>query len=157
MGKSHNKGNATVEIEQDMDEMFLGFLKTVAPNAEQIMDETLKQIEKDAQKDWPRRKPNVRVNSEGKVVFYRETSQESWKKWKRGARVDVQGNLVVYLKNTAPYSWAIKFGVDSENHRGQDIIQPQGKRVANELMVKPMKKASNKIVKALADDLARRL
>ncbi len=51
----------------------------------------------------------------------------------------------------------MKFGVDSENNRGQDIIQPQGKRVSNELMVKPHRKAAKKVVEALADDLMRRI
>ena len=36
--KKFKTGNATVEIEQDLGEMFLGFLKFVAPNAERIMD-----------------------------------------------------------------------------------------------------------------------
>ena len=39
--KKFKTGNATVEIEQDLGEMFLGFLKFVAPNAERIMDEEL--------------------------------------------------------------------------------------------------------------------
>ena len=77
--------------------------------------------------------------------------------FERGFRITANGDFEAYLVNRAPYSWAIKFGVDSENNRGQDIIQPQGKRVAQELMIKPQRKASRKIVKALADDLMRRI
>lgn len=157
MGSIHKTGKATVEIAQDMDDLFLGFLNTVAPNAKKIMDETFEKIEKEAKKDWPRRKPIVRTNEEGRVTFFKETSKESWSKFKRGARVDANGNIVVYLKNTAPYAWAIKFGVDSENRQRQDIIQPQGKKVADLLLVKPMKKESKHVIKALSEDLSRRL
>tara|TARA_R100000005_G_C4982495_1_gene191862 strand:- start:1190 stop:1663 length:474 start_codon:yes stop_codon:yes gene_type:complete len=157
MGKSYKTGNATVEITEDMEEMFLGFLKTVAPNASKIMEETLKEIEREAKKEWPKRKPIIRKNSDGDVTFFRETSKKSFKMFKRGIRITGDGNISVYLKNTAPYSWAIKFGEDSRNKEGKEIIQPQGRRVATELMVKPLNKSSRKVVKALAEDLMKRI
>jgi hypothetical protein len=118
--KKFKTGNATVEIEQDLGEMFLGFLKFVAPNAERIMDEELDKIEEEALKDWPQRKPIVRTNKDGD-------------------------------------SYVMRFGVDSKNKDGKDIIQPQGKRVADELMIKPLRRSANRVVKALAEDLKKRL
>jgi hypothetical protein len=150
-------GRAGVTIDTDLQEFYTGFLDKVAPNARKILEDTMQTIEKDARRDWPVRKPQIRRDSEGNVVFFKKTSKGSWKLFERGFRILGDGSFEAYLSNRAPYSWAIKFGVDSENNRGQDIIQPQGKRVANELMVKPQKKASNKVVKALADDLMRRL
>ena len=77
--------------------------------------------------------------------------------FRRGARVLASGVLEVYLKNTADYSYVMRFGVDSKNKDGKDIIQPQGKRVADELMIKPLRKSANRVVKALAEDLKKRL
>lgn len=157
MARKYKKGSSTVQIDQDMEEMFMGFLSQVAPGAKKIMDEDLATIQKQAQEDWPRRQPIIRTNESGEVTFSRRTSLESWKKFRRGVKVDSNGNFVVYLINTAPYSWAIKFGVDSKNNQGQDIIQPTGRRVATELLVKPHRKSSRKVVKALADDLMKRI
>lgn len=155
--KNYKSGNATVTIQEDMQDMFLGFLKTVAPAAEAIMTEELQRIEKEAVKDWPKRKPQIRRNADGDIVFSRKTSLESYKQFKRGMKIDSNGNFIVFLKNTAPYSYVIKYGVDSENWRRQDIIKPQGKRVADETLVKPHRKTANKVVKALANDLIKRV
>jgi hypothetical protein len=76
----YTKGNAGIEISEDMEAMFLGFLKTVAPNAEKIMDDALSRIEKEAKKDWPKRKPQIRRNRDGEIVFFRETSKKSFSK-----------------------------------------------------------------------------
>lgn len=157
MARKYKKGSSTVQIDQDMEKMFMGFLSQVAPGAKKIMDEDLATIQKQAQEDWPRRQPIIRTNDMGEVTFSRRTSLESWKKFRRGVKVDSNGNFVVYLINTAPYSWAIKFGEDSKNNQGQDIIQPTGRRVATELLVKPHRKSSKKVVKALADDLMKRI
>ena len=40
--KKYSSGNATVTVQEDMTEMFMGFLKLVAPGAEAIMDAELK-------------------------------------------------------------------------------------------------------------------
>lgn len=153
----YTKGNATVSIDQDMQEMFMGFLKTVAPGAEEIMQKELKTIEDQAQQDWPKRKPIIKRDANGNVIFSKKTSLESYKKFQRGMKIDANGNFVVFLKNTAPYSYVIKFGQDSENWKRQDIVQPQGKRVADELLIKPHRKSANKVVKALANDLMKRV
>ncbi len=155
--KKFTTKRAGIEIDTDLQDFYTGFLDKVAPNARKILTDEMEKIEREAKKDWPVRKPQIRKDKEGNVVFYREVTKGSWKMFERGFRITANGDFEAYLVNRAPYSWAIKFGVDSENNRGQDIIQPQGKRVAQELMIKPQKKASRKIVKALADDLMRRI
>lgn len=153
----YKKGNTTIEINQDMDKMFLGFLETVAPNFEKITGEALRKIEEEAIKDWPKRKPAVRTDSQGNIVYFRDRSEKSYQKFQRGVRIDAQGNLVVYLRNNAPYSWAIKFGEDSRNKDGRQIIQPQGKKASQELLIKPQRKTANQVVKSLIDDLTKRI
>ena len=71
-------------------------------------------------------------------------------------KIDPNGDIVVYLKNTASYSWAIKYGKDPKTKTGERIIEPQGKRAAQELLIKPMRKSSKVIVNALAKDLFKR-
>ena len=156
MSTKITKGNAGIVIDTDLQEFYTGFLDKVAPNAKQIIDSSLEEIQRGAVRDWPVRPPEIR-EKDGKIVFFRITTKESWKKFERGYRITPDGGFEGYLRNTAPYSWAIKFGVDSENNQGRDIIQPQGRRVATELMVKPQKKQSKKVISALADDLIRRI
>lgn len=157
MSSKFKTKRAGIEIDTNLQEFYTGFLDTVAPNARKVLEDTLKKIEEDAIKEWPVRKPIIRKTKEGEVTFFRKTSKGSWKMFERGFRILPGGIFEAYLRNRAPYSWAIKFGIDSENNRGTDIIQPTGKRVANELMIKPQRKAANKVVKALADDLIRRI
>jgi hypothetical protein len=125
MAKTFQQGKASASFGEDLNVFYTSFLDKVAPNTRRVIDESLEKIEKDARKEWPKRKRG---------------SKGSHRKFVRGYRVSAAGNIEGYLKNTAPYSWAIKFGVDSENSSGQDIIQPQGKRVAQQLLVSPLRK-----------------
>lgn len=156
MGDKITSGNFTAQFDTNLDQMFTGFLATIVPNASLIMDQTLQEIQQTAIPEWPKRQPTVRVK-DGKVVFFRDESMNSWRMFVRGHRIDANGNIVVYLKNTAPYSYMIKYGEDSKNQSGGDIIQPTGRNVANETLVKPMRAKSNAVVKALADDLMKRV
>lgn len=157
MGDKITTGNVTAQFDTNLDQMFTGLLNTVAPNAMRIMQQAITDIEVAAVPDWPKRQPTVRTNKDGKVVFYRDDSKNSWRMFVRGTRLDAHGNIVVYLKNTAPYSYMVRYGEDPTNNRGQPIIGAQGKRVADETLTKPMRQQSNKVVKALADDLTGRI
>jgi hypothetical protein len=157
MGKMYKNGNAVVQFTEDMEGIFLSFLQTVTPNAEKIMREELDKIEEEAVKDWPKRKPAIRTNKEGEIVYFRDRSKKSYRMFRRGVRVTAGGVLEVYLKNTADYSYLMFFGADSRNKDGKDIIQPQGKLVADELLVKPLKKSARKVVRALMKDLSKRV
>ena len=153
----HSTKRATVEVEEVFQDALQQVLKTVAPNAQAIMDQELERIEKEAVEDWPRRKPVQRTDETGRTTFFRDNSRESWKKFRRGAKILPGGQFSVFLRNTAPYSYYIKYGVDSENNRRQDILQPQGRNVARETLIKPHSKTANKVVKALSDDLMKRV
>ena len=157
MSRKITSGRASVEIDQDLQSFYSGFLDKVAPNAKKVIVDTLEEIEKEAAKQWPVRKPSIRKDAQGNILFFRKTSKESWRKFERGFRILPDGSFEGYLRNTADYSWAMKFGVDSVNNRGQEIIQPQGKRVAQELLVKPQNQKANSVVKALANDLMKRV
>ena len=153
----HSTKRATVEVEEVFQDALQQVLKTVAPNAQAIMDQELKRIEKEAIQDWPRRKPVSRTDETGRTTYFRDNSRESWKQFRRGAKILPGGQFSVFLRNTAPYSYYIKYGVDSENNRRQDILQPQGRNVASETLIKPHRKTANKVVKALSDDLMKRV
>ncbi len=153
----HSTKRATVEVEEVFQDVLQQVLKTVAPNAQAIMDQELKRIEREAIQDWPRRKPVSRTDETGRTTYFRDNSRESWKKFRRGAKILPGGQFSVFLRNTAPYSYYIKYGVDSENNRRQDILQPQGRNVASETLIKPHRKTANKVVKALSDDLMKRV
>ena len=157
MSSKFTTKRAGIEIDTDLQQFYTGFLDKVAPNARKVLEDTLQKIEEDAVRDWPVRKPIIRKKKNGEVTFYKKTSLGSWKKFERGFRIIPGGGFEAFLRNRAPYSWAMKFGIDSENNQGRDIIQPQGKRVSNELMIKPHRKAAKKVIQALADDLMRRI
>lgn len=150
-------GNSSVEFSGDMANFFLGAIKKVLPSAEKIMTESLEEIEQAAIREWPKRKPHRSFNRKTKQWTIKDESEDSWKHFQRGIRVDPDGSIVVFLKNTAPYAWAIRFGEDSRNKDGKAILQPQRKRAAQELLVKPMRKSSRKVIKALSDDLGRKV
>ena len=157
MSRKITSGRASVEIDQDLQSFYSGFLDKVAPNAKKILDETLQTIERDAIKDWPVRKPEIYRDRDGNITGSKSTSLESWRKFERGFKILPDGSFEAYLKNTAPYAWYIKFGEDSRNKQRKEIIQPQGKRVADVLLIAPQRKQSKKVSEALADDLMKRV
>lgn len=156
MAKSWKSGSAEVSINNDS-KMLMKMVNTVLPSASKIMQEELSRIEREAQTEWPRRQPMIRKDEQGNTVFIKQTSKGSWRLWEQGVKVRADGTLNVYLRNTAPYSFYIKFGIDSKNSKGEDIVQPTGKNVSQTLLIAPHRKTANKVVKALADDAARRL
>ena len=155
-GKTVTTGRASVTMDKDMDKFFLSTLKKLAPNFEKEVKKALDRIEKEAKEAWPKRQIRKKWDKTNKRYIFKDESQNSWNKFKRGFRVDPDGNIVVYLKNTAPYAWAIKYGADPKSKDGTRLIEPQGRKPARELLVKPMRKSSKIIVKALAADLFKR-
>lgn len=157
-------------------------LKTVAPNAKREIETQLNNILEEARAEWPVRK-SIPITEEGKfrataramledrkdwsgfkqalaaahnlrdlnrlrlVEVDTTKSQDSKGKLKIGIKMDAQGQIVAFIENTAPYAWAIKVGKDT------DTTLPLGARVSNELLFKPMKKASNIVAQKLADDM----
>jgi len=146
---------ASIEIDQNLQQFYTGFLDTVAPNLKREIESSLEKIEREAKKNWPVRQPITRTS--GSTTVIRETSKGSWKKFERGFRIVQGGFFEGYLRNNAPYAWAIKFGKNSKNNSGANIQYRTGIRVSEELMIKPQRTDADRVVKALADDLVRRL
>ncbi len=81
--------------------------------------------------------------SEAKVS---NKSEDSKNKLERGIMIDGP-DLVAFVRNLAPYAWAI--------HTGQYTLNDlaYGTRTCNELLWSPMRKAGDRLVDVLADDL----
>jgi len=154
--KTITTGRASISMNKDMDKFFLDTIKKLAPNFEKTAMEEIEKIEKEARENWPKRQLTKKYDRRTGIYTFKDESQNSWNKFKRGIRVDSNGNIVVFLKNTASYSWAIKYGEDPKTKTGDRIIEPQGKKPARELLIKPMRKSSKIIVKSLAKDLFKR-
>ncbi len=110
-------------------------LKLAAPKTYKLIQEEFEKILEEARQEWPVRKTG---------------SRGSKKKLSMGIRMSAEGEVVAFISNSAPYAWAIKSGKESET------VVPYGKRVANELLWKPVKRASNKIARQLADEIVKK-
>lgn len=83
-----------------------------------------------------------------RVSSSREMRGHSRDKLERGFIIDTASSEIVgYIRNMAQYAWAIKVGVNS------DSTLPLGANVSNELLWKPLRKESNRIVKTIADEI----
>lgn len=145
-------GIAEVKFARDPEDFFTGFLSKVAPQTLAILQDTVRELERDAQRDWPVRQPKL-IWEKKRVVGERPTTQGSVNKFETGYTVTASNEFVAFVRNAAPYAWAIKMGVESVNKQGQDINLSLGARVANEVMFKPAKKQANRVAEALASDL----
>lgn len=81
--------------------------------------------------------------SEAKIS---DKSQDSKNKLQRGVIIDGE-DIVAFVRNEAPYAWAIRTGQYTLN----DLAY--GTRTSNELLWSPMRKAGDRLVDVLADDL----
>jgi hypothetical protein len=157
MSSKFKTKRAGIEIDTNLQEFYTGFLDTVAPNARKVLEDTLKKIEEDAIKEWPVRRPEIKRDRDGNILSSKKTSKGSWKMFERGFRILPGGGFEGFLKNHAPYSWYIKFGISSVNKQRKHILQPTGRRAAHILLIAPQRKQAKKVTQALADDLMRRL
>ena len=94
----------------------------------------IKEVEKEAQKNWPIRQEKYGV------------SQGSRNKFVTGFHV-TKDTVEGFVENRAEYAYAIKSGRDS------NTTVRQGKRVADALIVNPMKKAATKAAKEIGDKI----
>ena len=82
-----------------------------------------------------------------KVPDYKVTSKGS--KNKLYTELTIQGDdIFAKVGNSAPYAWAIKVGENT------DLPYALGARVSNELIWKPAKRKTDRVVEILADELA---
>ena len=156
-----SKGQA--QVTNDLDDAILNLLKKAIPEAYEEFVKVLKEIEVEAKANWLVRQPvkpvrdnegNIKQTKEGKPRFRKQPpSKRSIDKFKIGQRINQQGEIEVFLENTAPYAWAIKPGIDSKGDQGKEVFSIPKKRIADELMVKPMKENTNRVLKAYTEAL----
>jgi len=177
--KITKQGNVTGTLQGNGFKAVDDLLRMVTPNAQKVLQQEFAKIEAAAKSQWlirgakkidaearkkralkamrfvkgyDKEKAEAIVRSmEEKGVFDKEVMQEISKGSKdkiyTGVRVTKNAKVQFVIGNSAEYAWAIKVGVNS------DTNLPRGTRIANELLWKPSKKATDIIVQAIADDL----
>lgn len=158
-----NGERGQIKIENPLDNSVLNLLKNAIPEAHEEFMSVLQEIEKDAKRNWLVRQPvkpvrddegNIKQTKEGKPRIRKQPpSKRSIDKFRIGQRINAAGEIEVYLENYAPYAWAIKPSIDSKGERGKEVFLVQGKRIAHELMVQPMRKNANRVLKAYTSSL----
>ena len=174
-------GNAAVGVSDEL-ERLVNQLLDANPIIKRTMQDAVEEIYQEAYRDWPvrveppkserslmmsevsRLKREGRSGSQayaiaksmedrGKFVpgdaseaKISDKSQDSKNKLERGVMID-GSDLVAFVRNNAPYAWAIQTGRYTLN----DLAY--GTRTSNELLWSPMKKAGDRLVDVLADDL----
>lgn len=144
----------SIEMEDTLTEMTLALLKTANPLGAKVFRETIAEIRTKAKQQWPVRQPTKIIRDDngepkrtkdGKVRFRRQKSKGSIDKFITFARVN--GPVIeVGMENRAEYAWAIRMGMETKGQGGRAIIIPLRARVANELMVKPLRRKSKDVI-----------
>lgn len=142
MRRKYTSGKTSISFDNksaDVIEFFAmtdKILAKIAPAFRRSLEIELEAIEREARAGWP-----VRAKD----------SQGSAEKFRRGVVFEQSGDKMIvrgYVENYAPYAWAIK----ASKKREGGPVKP-GRRVANELLVKPARKAADRVAEALAEDL----
>ena len=110
----------------------------VGPITEKELKKELSIVKRKAVENWP-----VRQEKYGPSEGSRKKIQTMLKK--NG------GNIDGAISNSAPYAWKIRAGSDS------DTSVPRGKRVAEELLFRPLQEASDRISKEIARQIIGKL
>ena len=135
-------GNVSSTLKGDGFKAIDDLLRIVTPNAQKVIESEFQKIESHAKNEWLIRQPT----KSGRYI-----SKGSKHKIYTGIKVTKNAKLRFVIGNSAPYAWAIKVGVES------DTNLPRGTRIANELLWKPSKKATDIIIEALADELMKKI
>lgn len=133
------KGNAKVTLEGPYKEMFQDMLRQAYPDIVRTLEATVTKIKNDAQEEWPVRRKNSKGSVDAFEIRFGLTND----------------GITVSLENDAPYAAGILAGKvkPSLNRDGQQTTVPPSRLVWWELLWKPSKRATNKVVQALADEL----
>ena len=164
MSKSTIKGErGTIKIDNSFDDAVLKLLQNAIPEAYQEFTKVLKEIEADAKNNWIVRQPskpvrdgegNIKLTKEGKPRFRKQpASKGSIDKFRIGQKINPQGEIEVFLENYASYAFAIRAGIDSKGESGKELFLLQGVQIAKELMIKPLRKNANRVVKVYTKSL----
>tara|TARA_R100000388_G_C7223726_1_gene150534 strand:+ start:232 stop:675 length:444 start_codon:yes stop_codon:yes gene_type:complete len=134
-------GNSTIVLPKNLMSTFENVIEQIIPETKKDLIDIVEKIEQEAIKEWP-----VRQTRNGKKS---PRSQNSKKKMYTEIIVSSNFEIIAKVGNSAPYAWAIKVGARSK------VDLPLGRRVSNELLFKPMKKQTNRIIKTLKDETTR--
>jgi hypothetical protein len=168
------QGNAAVSVSDEM-ERLVNQLLDANPIIKRAIEDEIEQVYQDAYRQWPvrvippksadRRKEQTiyaiqksgKTRGEAQAIADSMTfaplegrvspkSQDSKNKLERGIMV-TSDELIGFVRNTAPYAWAIQTGQYTLNNLAY------GTRTSNTLLWDPVRKAANKLIDVLADDL----
>jgi hypothetical protein len=128
---THKTGSATIKVDESLDMMVEKAIRNTLPTFRAEIEKEMKALEAEAKNQWLVREKNSRGS---KNKFKVEI-------------VSSQGKIIGRVINTAEYAWAIKVGKKSNSRLSAGV------RLADSVLWKPMKKTSDKLTKALIDDL----
>jgi len=140
--KRFKSGNVEIRMNRELDDAVENILRAVIPETRKEMERSLSALKKDAEDRWPIRRDNW-----GNISDESQFSRE-----KMYIQISINANKEIEAKvgNSAPYAWAIRVG---KRTKGTNLAER--KRVANELLWKPVRKRkgiADAITEALADE-----
>lgn len=121
-------------IEKMIQKALFDQLKKAHPIMIKTIKKEINKAEKNAKQNWP-----IRQEKYGR-------SEGSKNKFVKGLEVS-KTQVVGFIENRAEYAYVIKAGRESNT-----TVRP-GKRVADALLVEPIKKAAKKAAKEIADKI----
>ena len=119
-------------IKNDFDDFLKGFVFDLLPAFKIDIEKAIDDVEKNAKKNW---------------LIRRKNSQRSIDQFEVDVYIS-QGIITGKITNYAPYAWMIKVGDKSKKTSVR-----AGKKLANELLVKPVNKLGTTLTKKLADEM----
>ena len=119
-------------VKNDFDDFLKKFAFDVLPAFQREIAEEMEKVEKNAKKNW---------------LVRRKNSKRSIDKFEIDVFIS-QGIVTGKITNFAPYAFLIKVGSRS---RGTNVRE--GKKLATELLVKPVNKLGNTLSKKLANEM----
>ena len=128
-------GNSTVILPKNLMSTFENVLEQIIPDTKRELAEILDKVEQEARAEWP-----IRRRKDGSK---HPNSQNSKAKIYSEIVVGTNFEIIARIGNDADYAWAIKVGARTK------IDLPLGRRVSNELLWKPIKKQSDRVVDTL--------
>lgn len=135
----YGHGRGSMEIDGLQREIFLETIRSAEPIISLILQETVKEIADNAEKNWL-----VRQKKYGR-------SEDSRGQIQTGFRIIPPNTIEAFVENTAEYAWAIKVGAESQTNI------PEGRRLADVLLWQPAKKQANNVVWEIARKTVREL
>ena len=130
-------GNTVVNMDNSLGMMAEDLINRLLPETKREIEKQLDVVKKDAIARWPVREKRSK-NSKGKI--YSEI------------RLTTDFQLLAVVGCKAEYAFAIRVGEDTQETR----LKPK-QRVANKLLFKPIKKASDEMARVLANETVKML